>query len=48
MNSRDALTVSLMSSEAMVDSRGYHILDAEPVDELKDVRVPFLFPAFLS
>ena len=47
VNSRNALIVSLMSSEAMVETRGYHILDAEPVDELKRVRVPFLFPAFL-
>ncbi|KAI0265949.1 Up-regulated during septation-domain-containing protein [Gloeopeniophorella convolvens] len=34
-NTRDALLLSLLSSEAMVDSRGYEILSAEEVDELK-------------
>lgn len=35
VNTRDALLLSLMSSEAMVDSRGYEILNAEEVEELK-------------
>ncbi|KAF8267438.1 Up-regulated during septation-domain-containing protein, partial [Lactarius quietus] len=35
VNTRDALLLSLMSSEAMVDSRGYEILTAEEVEELK-------------
>ncbi|KAH9055308.1 Up-regulated during septation-domain-containing protein [Lactarius vividus] len=35
VNTRDALLLSLMSSEAMVDSRGYEILSAEEVEELK-------------
>jgi hypothetical protein len=33
-----------MSSEAMVDSRGYEILNAEEVEELKKVRVLFQYP----
>jgi Up-regulated During Septation len=37
-NTRDALLLSLLSSEAMVDSRGYEILSAEEVEELKKVR----------
>jgi len=36
-NTRDALLLSLLSSEAMVDSRGYEILSAEEVEELKKV-----------
>ena len=43
VNTRDALLLSLMSSEAMVDSRGYDILNAEEVDELKKVRIPFRY-----
>ena len=43
VNSRDALIVSLMSSEAIVDREGYDILDAEPVDGLKEARVFFFF-----
>ncbi|KAI9431299.1 Up-regulated during septation-domain-containing protein [Lactarius indigo] len=35
VNTRDALLLSLMSSEAMVDSRGYEVLSAEEVEELK-------------
>ncbi|KAH9967089.1 Up-regulated during septation-domain-containing protein [Lactifluus volemus] len=35
VNTRDALLLSLLSSEAMVDSRGYEILGAEEVEELK-------------
>jgi len=38
-NTRDALLLSLLSSEAMVESRGYEILSAEEVEELKKVRV---------
>ena len=42
VNTRDALLFSLMSSEVMADSRGYEILSAEEVEELKKVRVsPF-------
>jgi Up-regulated During Septation len=37
-STRDALLLSLLSSEAMVDSRGYEILSAEEVEELKKVR----------
>jgi len=37
-NTRDALLLSLLSSEAMVDSRGYEVLNAEEVEELKKVR----------
>jgi Up-regulated During Septation len=37
VNARDALLLSLLSSEAMVDSRGYEILSAEEVEELKKV-----------
>jgi hypothetical protein len=44
VNTRDALLLSLMSSEAMVDSRGYEILNAEEVEELKKVRSFVLFP----
>ncbi|KAF9567397.1 hypothetical protein CPC08DRAFT_656557 [Agrocybe pediades] len=35
LNTRDELLISLMASEAVVDSRDYDILDAEQVDELK-------------
>ena len=45
VNTRDALLLSLMSSEAMVDSRGYEILNAEEVEELKKVRFPQIFYA---
>ncbi|KAH9983526.1 Up-regulated during septation-domain-containing protein [Russula compacta] len=34
-NTRDVLLFSLLSSEALVDSRGYEILNAEEVEELK-------------
>jgi len=37
-NTRDAMLLSLLSSEAMVDSRSYEILSAEEVEELKKVR----------
>jgi hypothetical protein len=36
-NTRDALLLSLLSSEAMVDSRDYEILDAEELEELEKV-----------
>jgi hypothetical protein len=36
-NTRDALLLSLLSSEAMVDSRDYEILNAEEVEELEKV-----------
>ncbi|KAA1473403.1 hypothetical protein DENSPDRAFT_930964 [Dentipellis sp. KUC8613] len=35
MNTRDELLISLLSSEAVVESRGYDILNAEEVEELK-------------
>jgi hypothetical protein len=38
VNTRDAMLLSLLSSEAMVDSRGYEVLSAEVVEELKKVR----------
>lgn len=34
---RDELLMSLLSSEAVVDSRGYEVLSAEDVEELKKV-----------
>lgn len=37
-NVRDDLLTSLLASEAIVDSRGYDVLSAEEVDELKRVR----------
>jgi hypothetical protein len=45
-NPGDQLFLSLLSSEAMVDSRDYHIMQAEEVEELKKVRhslLQFLF-----
>ena len=35
LNVRDELLISLLASEAVVDSRGYEMLSAEDVDELK-------------
>ena len=37
LNTRDELLISLMASEAVVDSRDFEILAAEEVDELKKV-----------
>ncbi len=37
-SSKDDLLVSLLASEAIVDSRGCEILSAEEVEELKKVR----------
>ena len=34
---RDDLLLSLLASEAIVDSRGYQVLGAEEVEELKKV-----------
>ncbi len=34
---KDELLISLLASEAIVDSRGYDILSAEEVEELKKV-----------
>ena len=39
LNTRDELLMSLMASEAVVDSRDFEILTAEEVDELKKVRI---------
>lgn len=36
-NMRDELLITLLASEAIVDSRGYEILSAEEVEELKKV-----------
>ena len=38
-NSKDDLLMSLLASEAVVDSRGFDILSAEEVEELKKVRI---------
>lgn len=40
LNVRDDLLMDLLASEAIVDSRGYQILSAEEVEELKKVRPP--------
>jgi hypothetical protein len=47
-NTRDALLLSLLSSEAMVDSRAYEILSAEEVEELKKVRDIIQFCQYLN
>jgi Up-regulated During Septation len=41
VNTRDDLLMSLLASEAVVDSRGFEILSAEEVEELKRVCVQF-------
>jgi hypothetical protein len=38
LNVRDDLLMSLLTSEAVVDSREYEILSGEEVEELKNVR----------
>ena len=38
LSSKDDLLLSLLASEAIVDSRGFDILSAEEVEELKKVR----------
>lgn len=38
LNTKDDLLMSLLASEAIVDSRGFEILSAEEVEELKKVR----------
>ena len=38
LSSKDDLLLSLLASEAIVDSRGFEILSAEEVEELKKVR----------
>jgi hypothetical protein len=38
MNTRDELLISLLASEAVVDSRDFEILSSEEVDDLKKVR----------
>lgn len=38
MDARDELLISLLASEAMLDSREFDILSAEDVEELKKVR----------
>lgn len=37
LDTRDELLISLMASEAVIDSRQFDILTAEEVDELKKV-----------
>lgn len=44
LNTRDELLMSLMASEAVVDSREYQVLTAEDVEELKKVLHPFSSP----
>lgn len=39
VHTKDELLMSLLASEAMVDSRSAEILSAEQVEELKKVRV---------
>ena len=39
VNTRDDLLMSLLASEAVVDSRGFEILSSEEVEELKRVCV---------
>ena len=39
VNTRDDLLMSLLASEAVVDSRGFEVLSAEEVEELKRVCV---------
>lgn len=38
LNIRDDLLMSLLASEAIVDSRGFEVLSSEEVEELKKVR----------
>ena len=45
VNARCSLLLCLASSEAMVDSLSYDILNAEEVDGLMKVRAPFQFSA---
>lgn len=45
---RDQLLISLLSSEAVVDSREYEVLDAEEVEELKKVSHPRLDIRFFT
>lgn len=40
LNTRDELLMSLLTSEAVVDSRSFEILSAEETEELKKVRNP--------
>ena len=40
LNTRDELLMSLMASEAVVDSRGFDILTAEEVEDYKKVNPP--------
>lgn len=44
MDTRDELIMSLLASEAIVDSRGYEVLTAEEVEDLKKVCKSFIFP----
>lgn len=37
LSTRDELLMSLMASEAVIDSRGFVILSAEEIDDLKKV-----------
>ena len=41
---RDDLLMSLLASEAIVDSRGYDVLSSEEVEDLKKVRCAVSFP----
>lgn len=44
LNTRDELIMSLMASEAVIDSRDYDILSTEEVEELKKVRCQPIAP----
>jgi hypothetical protein len=39
LNTRDELLISLLASQAVVDSRDFEILGSEEVDELKKARL---------
>lgn len=43
LNTRDELLMSLMASEAIIDSRGFDILSAEEVEDLKKVTLHYIY-----
>lgn len=47
LNMRDELLISLLTSEAVVDSRDCEILGAEEIEELKKVRLQWHYYIFL-
>jgi len=46
LNIRDELLMSLLASEAVVDSREFDILNAEEVENLKRVGVKYIITPF--